>query len=37
MTNTPKPEKPLALLQATFADMLSRFGHQLPDDDVLKQ
>ena len=31
----PKPEKPLALLQATFDEMLSYFGHQLPDDDVL--
>jgi hypothetical protein len=29
------PERPLALLQDTFAKMLSRFGHQLPDDDVL--
>ena len=30
-----KPENTLALLQATFANMLSHFGHQLPDDDVL--
>lgn len=27
--------KPLHLIQTTFANMLSRFGHQLPDDDVL--
>ena len=36
MTQQPSgSEKPLALLQSTFANMLSRFGHQLPDDDVL--
>jgi hypothetical protein len=35
MTPPPHPGKPLPVLQATFANMLSRFGHQLPDDDVL--
>jgi len=35
MTPPPQPEKPLPILQATFASMLSRFGHELPDEDVL--
>lgn len=35
MTPQPHPGKPLPVLQATFANMLSRFGHQLPDEDVL--
>lgn len=34
-TENPTMTKPLPLIQTTFANMLSRFCHQLPDDDVL--
>ena len=35
MTPPPQPGKALPVLQTTFANMLSRFGHELPDEDVL--
>ena len=35
LTTEPTMTKSLPLIQTTFANMLSRFGHQLPDDDVL--